>query len=558
MTRSAFGLPEVRRRRLALLATGALLGFIGLAARSAQLQVLQREDLTPDAGQHVDVAALAPLRGDIVDRDGQQLATTLPRPTVVANPGAMSKAERARTARTLARLLQVPVPRLETKLRSKGRGVKLVRGITDEQADALRKRELPQVSIELERLRVYPSWELSGRALAASYIGFADVEGKGREGIEYMFDAELHGRGLEQRYYRDGKGNPMYPELPSVDERRGARVELALDAELQLAAERALERAVDEHKAAAGILLALDPWTGDVLALAERPNFDPNRFWNGSQDEFRTRAFQWQFEPGSTLKPFVIAAALDAGVIQLGDVLEVEGEHHAKERELMSLSDVLRVSSNDGASQIGDRLGSAGLVAGLRRFGFGGPTGSGFPGERSGELRELGADRHVERAALSFGQGISVTAAQLAVAAASLANGGLRVTPRVALRVGAREIPRAFAEERSVSRGTALAVREMMRAVVERGTGKAAALESYVVAGKTGTAQKVIDRKYSDEHFVANFLGIVPERDPRVVVVVAIDDPKGEHTGGSVAAPVFREFAVAAMHLLGVPAEAAQ
>jgi cell division protein FtsI (penicillin-binding protein 3) len=556
VTRAAFGLPEVRRRRLALLATGALLGFVGLAARSAQLQVLQREELPSDAGQHVDVAALAPLRGDIVDRDGQQLATSLPRPTVIANPGAMSKAERARTARSLARMLQVPAARLEAKLRSKGRGVKLARGITDEQAEAVRKRALPEVGIELERLRVYPSWELSGRALAASYIGFADVDGNGREGIEYMFDAELRGRGVEQRYFVDGKGNRMLPLRTSVDERRGARVELALDSELQLAAERALERAVDEHKASGGILLALDPWTGDVLALAERPNYDPNYFWNGRQDEFRTRAFQWQFEPGSTLKPFVIAAALDAGVIQLGDVLEVEGEHR-KERERMSLSDVLRVSSNDGASQIGDRLGSAGLVAGLRRFGFGSPTGSGFPGERAGELHELGAEKHVERAALSFGQGISVTAAQLAVAAASLANGGLRVTPRVALRVGEREIPRALAAERPVSRSTALAVRDMLRAVVERGTGKAAALTSHIVAGKTGTAQKVIDRKYSDVHFVANFLGIVPEADPRIVVVVAIDDPKGEHTGGSVAAPVFREFAVAAMHLLGVPAEAA-
>jgi cell division protein FtsI (penicillin-binding protein 3) len=155
--RPAFGLPEVRRRRLGWLATVAALGFVGLAARSAQLQVLQRVNLPPDAGQHVDVAALGPLRGDIVDRDGQQLATSLPRPTVVANPGAMSPAERARTARALARLLRVPSERLGVRLRSNGRGVKLARGITDEQAEAVRKRALPHVTIELERLRVYPS-----------------------------------------------------------------------------------------------------------------------------------------------------------------------------------------------------------------------------------------------------------------------------------------------------------------------------------------------------------------------------------------------------------------
>ena len=243
MTRSAFGLPEVRRRRLGLLASVAVLGFVGLAARSAQLQVLQRTDLPPEAAQHVDVAALAPLRGDIVDRDGQQLATSSPRPTVVANPGSMSPAERARAARALARLLRVPSERLAARLRSQGRGVKLARGLTDEQAEAVRKLALPEIAIELETLRVYPSWELSGRALAASYIGFADVDGIGREGIEYMFERELRGQALKKRVLVDGKGNKMELERTSVDARRGARVELALDSELQLAAERALERA---------------------------------------------------------------------------------------------------------------------------------------------------------------------------------------------------------------------------------------------------------------------------------------------------------------------------
>jgi cell division protein FtsI (penicillin-binding protein 3) len=553
VTRAAFGLPEVRRRRLALLAAVAVLGYAGLAARSAQLQMLEPSERSDP--QHIDRAALAPLRGDIVDRDGQLLATSLPRPTVVVDARELTPAERTRTARSVAKLLGVPAARLVTKLRSGGRSVKLVRGITDPQAEKLRAKALPHVGIELERLRVYPSWELSGRALAASYIGFADVDGNGREGIEYMFDTDLRGREVEQRYFVDGKQRKMLPRRTSVDARRGLRVELTLDAELQLAAERALERAVDAHHAAGGILLALDPWNGDILALAERPNFDPNYFWNGSQERFRTRAFQWQFEPGSTLKPFVVAAALDAGVVRLSDTLDVESPTRGKPRERMTLSDVLRVSSNDGASQLGDRLGSAGLVAGLRRFGFGAVTGSGFPGEKAGELRDLGEQKYIERAAMSFGQGISVTAAQLAVAASALANGGLRVTPRIAHRVGDKEFPRTLAAERPVSRATSQAVREMLRAVVERGTGRAAALPSHAVAGKTGTAQKVIDRKYSDEHFVANFLGIVPEQSPRLVVVVAIDDPRGEHTGGVVAAPAFREFAMAAMHLLGVPAE---
>jgi cell division protein FtsI (penicillin-binding protein 3) len=302
--------------------------------------------------------------------------------------------------------------------------------------------------------------------------------------------------------------------------------------------------------------------------VAEVPSFDPNRFWEEDRRLFRTSAFTDEFEPGSTLKPFTLAIAFAAGAVTPDTLFDCEnGAWRVRNRIIrdhkphgvLDVRGILRVSSNIGSAKIADRIGSRRLVEGLRAFGFGERSGSGFPGEATGQVRPIAEKQAVERANLAFGQGITVTAVQLAAAASVLANGGLRVVPRLRRIAGARGGDVAAAPgERVIPQSVARLVVDLMRGVVDDGTGKAAALPHHSVAGKTGTAQKVVDGMYSDDRYIASFMGIVPAHQPRLVLVVVLDEPQDLHTGGVVAAPVFREVAGFAVEQLALPAEGAE
>lgn len=551
----------VHRRRLLTLIGVGFAGYGALIARAVQLQALDASWLAERATrQHQSKVRLEPLRGELRDRNGVLLAGSAEVESVAASPRALRDPEAA--ARALSSALGVPLDEIRARLTGARSFAWLKRWVSPEGAESVRALGLRGVHLHPERKRFYPS-----RELAATLLGFAGRDGHGLAGVELAFDAALSGRSAQLPALRDARGRRLV-QVGAGPERTGSSLVLALDARLQHRAEQVLERALERTGARHGSLVALDPWTGDVLAAAEAPGFDPNHFWRAEPARYRARALVDAFEPGSTLKPFTIALALEAGVVRPEQRFDCEdGEWQVADRRLrdwkrygvLSVRDIVRLSSNIGAAKIAARLGSKALVGGLRDLGFGSRPGSGFPGEAAGALHDLGRDQVVERANLAFGQGLLVSALQLARAGAVLATDGLSVRPRLALAIergGERiELPPSRTPP-VLSARTARTVRAMMEQVVESGTGRRAALPGHRVAGKTGTAQKAVAGRYSQERFVASFLGIVPANEPRLVVVVVLDEPRrGEHTGGSAAAPAFRELAEFAVERLGIPGD---
>lgn len=547
----------LRQRRLLWIAGVAGVVYLGLGARAVQLQGLDAESLAARArAQHRATLRQPVLRGEITDRFQMPLAQSATVQSVAASPRRLREPNRA--AARLARALGIDRSRVQSLLRRNRSFVWIRRWVSPEAADRVARLELPGVQLLPERRRFYPNGEL-----AARYLGFAGRDDVGLSGLELEFESLLRRSPQRLAVQRDERGRKLVAHPAHLPSRAIPQLVLALDGPIQHVAERALDRALKRTRAVHGTLIALDPRNGDVLALAERPAFDPNRFWMAHPDQYRSGAFVDSFEPGSTLKPFGIAVALEAGVVTPDSLFDCEnGSWRVGDRTIrdavphgfLSVADILRVSSNIGAGKIADRLGSQRLVEGLRRFGFGSSTGSGYPGEASGRVRSLRESELVQRANLAFGQGIRVTPLQLATAGAVLASRGRRVTPRIALRLvaGAQSLewPPGLGE-RILSRDAAESVMQMMVDAVEHGTGQRARIAGTRIAGKTGTAQKVIDGAYSHERLVASFLGIAPAERPRLVIAVVIDEPGGPKGGGAVAAPVFREVARFALDRYG-------
>ena len=539
--------------RLTVVACAGLLGFAALLARAVQLQTIDAEWLATRAErQGATTFELEPLRAELRDRSGRPLAVSASVESVAASPRLI--VDQPATARSLAKALHLPAREVLQRLAQGGSFVWLQRWVTPDAAERVRALALPGIHLHSERRRFYPNGALGGPML-----GFADRDGRGLAGVELLFDRELRGAGAELRVNLDGGGRVLPTATRVPEERAGQPITLALDLELQHFAEKALAESLRKTGARHATVVALDPRTGEILALAEAPSFDPNRFWLEDSAAYRARAFVDTFEPGSTFKPFSIATALEAGVTRPEEIFDCEGGSYRIGRrtirdyhphDLLSVTDIMRVSSNIGTAKLTARLGARRLVDGVRRFGFGRTTGSGFPGEVSGSLREIREKQAIERANLSFGQGVTVTPIQLVAAMAVFANGGNHVTPR--LTRTPVDTP-AVAGERVLSERTTRIVLEMMRRVVEDGTGKAAALPDVAVAGKTGTAQKVKNGAYSQSDYMASFIGIVPVVNPRLVIGVFIDEPRGFRTGGMVAAPVFHDVAGYAVDRLGIP-----
>jgi len=550
----------LRPGRLDFVAAVALAGFLALFARAIQLQTLDAEWLSDRAGRQAQTTvSLEALRADLEDRRGSPLAVS----ATVDSVGGWPKriADRRAAARALAGPLRVPARELDSRL-ARGTGfVWLQRWVAPDVAQKVTRLSLTGVQLIPERRRFYPNGDLAGPLL-----GFADRDGRGLSGVELAYDRELRGVSAALSAQRDAHGNVLPTVASAPAARAGRPVRLAIDVRLQHFAESALAEALRKTGARHATLVAMDPRTGEILALAEAPGFDPNRFWVEDKSLYRARAFVDGFEPGSTLKPFSVALALDAGVTTPTEVFDCENGRYKIGRrvirdfhphELLTVSDIVRLSSNIGAAKISERLGARRLVEGLRSFGFGDVPGSGFPGEIPGVLRDLRERQAVERANLSFGQGITVTPVQLVSAMAVFANGGRRVTPRLlAVRSDGEAAPPELGP-RVISERTASSVMAMLRAVVEDGTGTAAALPNVPVAGKTGTAQKVKEGTYSQKDYIASFVGIAPAVSPRFVIGIFVDEPQGLHTGGAVAAPVFREVAAYALDQLGGAAEPA-
>jgi len=566
---------EPRRRRwmkVRVVLLGVLLaGSAGaVLARAWQVQVERAPDLARMAErQYLTARRLAPKRGTIYDRHGAELAVSVDVKSVFADPRSLARQEGspAAVARVLGAVLDVDGGRLAERLRDTDRAfVWVARHVTPRRAEAVRRAKLPGVGLVEESRRFYPN-----RALAAHVLGFANVDGVGIEGLELSLDERLRGSGAAASAIKDALDRVVFSEqLLEGQDALGHDVILSIDKPLQRVTERELALGVGTFEAKAGSVVVLDPSTGEILAMANVPTYNPNDPGARPPAARRNRAVTDRFEPGSTVKPFTIAGALARGTIRPRQRIDCgQGElqiadvfiHDTGRYGRLTPAEILAVSSNIGTAKIGRTLGRAGLFRTLRRFGFGEATGLPLPGETRGILRHHRHWYEMDAATIAFGQGMSVTAVQLALAAGALANGGRLMKPILVKRLvdgRGQVVDEALptVRRRVVPEDTARLVGQMMTAVTgPGGTGQDAAIEGYLVAGKTGTAQKA-DREgkgYARDRWVSSFVGFAPAEAPRVVIAVVVDEPVIASGGGAVAGPIFRRITHAALRQLGVP-----
>jgi cell division protein FtsI (penicillin-binding protein 3) len=554
-----------------LLLCGMLLALFGVVLlRAAKVQLLDRSRLSRlQRDQTRRELEWAPRRGMIVDRRGEALAVTRDVDSVFADPSAF-ETPRSRTiaAGRLANALRIDRARVLEKLAQPDRRfVWIKRRIDEAAAQRVRALELDGIELVKEPKRFYPQRQLAGHVL-----GFVGDE-SGQEGLERELDGQLRGKSVQVQATRDARGAMVLEHgAPDPTDLTGATVTLTLDSAIQLAAEKELAKAVRASRAVGGWAVVLDVQTGAVLALAGNPVFDANKPGRDPMI-WRDRAVQDQLEPGSTIKSFVVARALDEGVLKPDEMLYCEHGvwseggrkiHDTHPIDWATPATILRESSNICAAKIGEKLGKQKLIEGLRAFGFGEKTALGLPGEARGSLADPRRMPQIALLTTSFGQGMSATGIQTVAAMAAIANSGVLLRPYLVQKVVAADgtvlLSRGREEVRRVLRPqTARQVSAMLEEVVAKGTGTRAALAGHRVAGKTGTAQKVdpIRGGYGDKR-LSSFLGFAPADAPRVAILVAIDEPDGagvDVAGGTVAAPAWGAIADEALRQLDVMPE---
>ncbi len=543
--------------RAALLLGLLALSGAALVARAMDLQIRDHEFLQGQGdARHLRLAELPAHRGAIVDRHGEPLAMSAPVDSAWADPAVLASASGRLPA--LARVLGLNPRRLARELerRSGQSFFYLRRHLEPELARQVRELAIPGVYLRREYRRFYPSGEV-----AAHLLGFTNIDDRGQEGLELAYDHWLRGEPGAKRVLRDNRGHIVEDVERLRAPQPGRDLALAIDRRLQYLAYRELKAAVQRHRARSGSLVLLDVATGEVLAMVNQPAFNPNDRSQIEARRTRNRAVTDVFEPGSTIKPFTVAAALQSGryaphtpVDTSPGVLRVGRERVRDIRDYgrIDVTTVIRKSSNVGAARIALELPEGSVWRQLGGLGFGRSTGSGFPGEAAGHLAAMPPRRPIERATLAFGYGVSATPLQLAQAYGVLAADGL-LRPVSLLR---RD--QAPAGERVLPAATARAVRRMMETVVSQGgTAPMAAVPGYRVAGKTGTVRKPVPGGYAEDRYVAMFAGMAPAAQPRFVMAVIIDEPQGQdYYGGQVAAPVFAAVMAGALRLRDVAPDA--
>ena len=559
------GRPSARflRLRALLVAAAIFAGFGVVLLRAAKVQLFDRARLSRLAREQTRrEIEWAPRRGKISDRNGAPLAVTQDVDSIFADPSAFATLkEREAAASALARALRRDRADLLRRISQENRRFVWIQRRADE-AQAARVAKLGIDGIELvkEPKRFYPQRELAGHLL-----GFVGDEG-GQEGLERELDPSLRGKGASLPALRDARGAVVLEQgAPDPAALAGASVTLSIDTAIQLAAERELSRAVSLSHASGGFAVVIDVESGEILALASNPTFDANKPGRDPM-RWRNRAVQDQLEPGSTIKSFVLAAALDRGAISLDQSFYCENGvwahnghriHDTHKVQWATPVTVLSESSNICAAKIGEAVGKEKLVAALRAFGFGERTGIGLPGEGKGSVPDPARMPAIALDTISYGQGMSATGIQTAMAMAAIASGGTLLEPILVKEIvgpdGTVLVHRERKEIRRVLRPeTALVLTGMLVEVVDKGTGSKARIAGVKVAGKTGTAQKVdpVRGGYGAGR-LASFLGFVPADAPKLTVLVAVDEPEGDVFGGSVAAPAFAAIASESLRQLG-------
>jgi len=526
--------------------------FVLIAGRMFQLQVLKKEQLYKLAAQqhHIQIP-LVPKRGTVSDSKNNELAVSIEVDSVYADARKVEDVER--TVNKLASILQIDRGELKQKLKSRRSFEWIQRKISSKEAEQIKALQLPGIHFLKENRRFYPNSQL-----AAHLVGFVGLDSKGLEGIEYQYDALLNGANHVMTTDRDalGRGIAM-GKVPFKKEDPYRNIVLTIDKSIQHITETELGRGVEKWGAKGGMAIAMDPMTGKVLAMASYPTFNPNQFIQYRSKNWRNRAISDIFEPGSLFKTFLAAAALEEQVVRPSDSFFCENGsytvydrtiHDTSKHGWLTFQQIIKFSSNIGASKVGEKMGKERYYRYLSAFGFGEKTRVGLPGEGKGIVHHPRYWPPVALDTISFGQGVSVTGIQLVTALSAIANGGSLMKPYVVEKIlnEKGEVVQSFQPEvvrKVISEETAKKVTALLKGTTEKGgTGEGAVPEGYEIAGKTGTAQKAdsLLGGYSEDHYMSGFIGFAPAEGPKLVLLVVIDEPQGNNYGGVVAAPIFR------------------
>jgi cell division protein FtsI (penicillin-binding protein 3) len=560
MTRGAETKNQTARRfvgRVTLVSVFFALIAISLVARAVHLQVFNTEFLNQQAdSRHLRIEQITAHRGTITDRNGEPLAISTPVDSVWANPKELALAEDKMPQ--LARVLGLDEQSLIRQMTfSMNRDfVYLRRHLSPDKAQEVMALKLPGVNIQREYRRYYPAGEVVGHL-----VGFTDIDDNGLEGLELAYDHWLAGESGAKRVLKDRLGRSVENVESIRSPRHGKELRASIDLRIQYVAYRALKAAIKSNSAESGSIVVLDTQTGEVLAIANQPTYNPNDRSQMIAERYRNRAITDIFEPGSSIKPLVIAAALESGRYRPSSIIDtapgyvtVGAKKIEDSRNLgrISLTTILARSSNVGATKLAMSLQPDQLWNTMTRFGIGSLTASGFPGESAGTLTHHDHWKPISQATLAYGYGLSVTPLQLAQAYAVLGSNG------VMHPISLAALDQAGAGDRMLSADSAIAVRRMLEEVVRPGgTGTGAAVDGYRIAGKTGTSWKFAAGGYSKDKYISVFAGLAPASNPRLAAVVVIDEPSGElYYGGDVAAPVFADIMAESLRLLAVPPDA--
>jgi cell division protein FtsI (penicillin-binding protein 3) len=552
---------EQRRPRLRwlLIWAVALVWMVAVVGRLAYLQLYCYGDYFAKAQrQQQRTVETSPTRGEIFDRKGRELAISIPMDSVFADPTDITDA--GMVARLLSRALDLPAADIEQKIREASKPVRLAKKLSPETVERIDEMNLKGVFFQKENRRVYPLHEL-----AAHVLGFVDTDEKGMGGIEHSFDKWIRGKPGHGVVMSDGKQRHYDPHEAAADP--GGNVTLTIDETLQTIAEKELATGMQETHAKNGVVVIQDPNTGELLAVANYPVFDPNDAGKYPDIARMDRVVTAAYEPGSTFKMITLAGAIERHLTnpaemidcQMGSIM-VAGRliHDHKPFGVLSVTDILANSSDVGTIKVAERLGPERFYETIHDFGFGALTGIELPGEQRGLLRPPKSWGPSSIGSVAMGQEVSATPVQIISAISALANGGTYYPPKIVEKVeggfgGA--LPARAEPHQATDEKTAATLREMMETVILKGTGKPAKLDGWTAAGKSGTAQEIDTNtgRYSPTAYVASFIGFAPVSSPAITVLVMFDTPQGEHMGGNVGGPVFKRVTEQALAYLAVP-----
>lgn len=551
--------------KLRIAVVGLIFGLFisSIVARAIYLQIFYGTKLSQRAAYQYEKSFIAlGMRGTIYDRKFRTMAVSTDLPSVAAYPRQIEKT--GQTAKTLARELPVNRKVIYRKLQSKRSFVWIIRHASPRQTLRVKNLKLKGVGFISERRRFYPN-----KTLAGQILGFSGLDGYGLEGLEFYYNTYLEGDRETYKIVKDALGREFDGEN-GVDA-SGENLILTMDQTIQYITESALAESVKKYAAKSGIAIVMDPETGGVLALAHYPFFNPNSFQEFNKATWRNRAITDPFEPGSTLKIFTAAGALKTGEIEPTSLFFCENGAYRIGRNTvndthpygwLTLEKIVKYSSNIGAVKVSQRIGPERLYKNLKAFGFGKRTGIDSPGETPGRLTHFKRWSKIDSAAIAFGQGISVSAIQLITAVSAIANEGQLMAPFIVQaitnargRIVKRFRPRKVRQ--AISKENAIHLKKMMQMVVEPGgTGVKAAVDNFLVGGKTGTAQKVgKSGTYARGKYIASFVGFAPIKKPKIAVLVVVDEPRKKHYGGTVAAPAFKKIIQETLNYLNIVPE---